>query len=236
LGEIAGDNFEVIPSDEKYRARYYDPAIGRFLSEDPLGFSGDDENLYAYVGNDPTDLVDPLGLQSSTPRPAPSGGKADDWTYGEIGQFGIHSLNDFSSPAGLADAKASIAGACSRQGGRCNAGRSRPHRPGDIAAWNNIVNATGGTDLSGGGELMCVNTQDCYFVHTCNTCQNNKRKTIERATPLTTTGIVIIGEPPNQGILYFYHDPLQGWDTTANRASACRVHPRPRPRPRKKGK
>lgn len=43
-----------------YRARYYDPIIGRFISEDPSGFS-DGVNLYAYVGNSPTGLVDPRG-------------------------------------------------------------------------------------------------------------------------------------------------------------------------------
>jgi RHS repeat-associated protein len=31
--------------------RYYDPAVGRFLSEDPSGFAGGDTNLYRYVGN-----------------------------------------------------------------------------------------------------------------------------------------------------------------------------------------
>ena len=45
-----------------YRARYYNPAISRFISEDPLGFpGGPDPNLYAYVGNDPT-VADPFGL------------------------------------------------------------------------------------------------------------------------------------------------------------------------------
>ena len=44
-----------------YRARYYDPVIQRFASEDPLGFAAGDQNLYAYVFDDPTDLTDPSG-------------------------------------------------------------------------------------------------------------------------------------------------------------------------------
>jgi RHS repeat-associated protein len=46
-----------------YRARYYSPTIGRFGSEDPLGFSGGDANLYRYVDNSPTNAVDPSGFQ-----------------------------------------------------------------------------------------------------------------------------------------------------------------------------
>ena len=44
-----------------YRARYYNSALQRFISEDPLGFSGGDLNLYAYAGNNPISLVDPDG-------------------------------------------------------------------------------------------------------------------------------------------------------------------------------
>lgn len=44
------------------RARYYDPNVGRFISEDPIGFKGGDVNLMAYVGNNPVNLVDPSGL------------------------------------------------------------------------------------------------------------------------------------------------------------------------------
>ena len=44
-----------------YRARYYDPSVGRFLSEDPGQFYGG-MNFYSYVGNEPSLYVDPLGL------------------------------------------------------------------------------------------------------------------------------------------------------------------------------
>ena len=45
-----------------YRARYYDPTVQRFLSEDPIGFYGHDFNLYRYVWSSPAFWTDPLGL------------------------------------------------------------------------------------------------------------------------------------------------------------------------------
>ncbi len=45
-----------------YRARFYDPKLGRFISQDPIGFSGDDINLYSYVWNNPANNSDPSGL------------------------------------------------------------------------------------------------------------------------------------------------------------------------------
>jgi|GEM_PF-3364898 len=44
------------------RARYYDPEVGRFISEDPIGFEGGTVNLYEYVGNNPVNRKDPFGL------------------------------------------------------------------------------------------------------------------------------------------------------------------------------
>ncbi len=47
------------------RARYYDPQLGRFISEDPLGIAGG-LNLYAYAENDPVNGRDPTGLTMMT--------------------------------------------------------------------------------------------------------------------------------------------------------------------------
>ena len=47
-----------------YRARYYHPTFGRFVSEDPLDWAGGDANLYAYAFNNPLGWIDPLGLLS----------------------------------------------------------------------------------------------------------------------------------------------------------------------------
>ncbi|HEV2201114.1 MAG TPA: RHS repeat-associated core domain-containing protein, partial [Bryobacteraceae bacterium] len=45
-----------------YRARYYNAALHRFISEDPLGFGGGEANFYMYTGDSPTNFIDPLGL------------------------------------------------------------------------------------------------------------------------------------------------------------------------------
>ena len=44
------------------RARWYDPAAGRFIGEDPLGFEGGDLNVSRYANNDPVNFSDPTGL------------------------------------------------------------------------------------------------------------------------------------------------------------------------------
>lgn len=47
--------------------RWYDPKIGRWISQDPIGFAAGDANLYRYVGNEATMYVDPDGLDKEKP-------------------------------------------------------------------------------------------------------------------------------------------------------------------------
>ena len=94
-------------------ARYYHPGLQRFVSEDPIGFAGGDANLYAYVGNAPTDLHDPLGLDALSDFANLSAGFGDTVTLGGTAwirglwakEFGLTDVTDTSSAWYLAGRK-----------------------------------------------------------------------------------------------------------------------------------
>ena len=90
------------------QARFYDPNLGRFLSNDPVGFleSGLDPlyfNRYAYVGNDPINATDPDGRTTvySTVRAST---RNENFTAEQFDAAGIDAI---STSAGVA---ADIAG------------------------------------------------------------------------------------------------------------------------------
>jgi RHS repeat-associated protein len=50
----------------KFGYREYDSITGRWITKDPIDFSGGDSNLYGYVLNDPVNFVDPWGLKGNS--------------------------------------------------------------------------------------------------------------------------------------------------------------------------
>ncbi|RLC75218.1 MAG: hypothetical protein DRJ03_22660 [Chloroflexi bacterium] len=58
---FTGRRYDPESGNYYYRARIYSPRLGRFLSQDPLGFDAGDYNLYRYAFNNPTNLTDPTG-------------------------------------------------------------------------------------------------------------------------------------------------------------------------------
>jgi uncharacterized protein RhaS with RHS repeats len=59
----------------------YDPTIGRWTSQDPVGFKAGDTNLYRYAGNDPVDRMDPNGEEWVYPWEDNANWR--DWRLGE---------------------------------------------------------------------------------------------------------------------------------------------------------
>jgi RHS repeat-associated protein len=65
-GKELNDDFGLNLSD--YGARWYDAAVGRWWSVDPLGEGYKPHSIYAYVGNNPIALIDPDGKQWADPK------------------------------------------------------------------------------------------------------------------------------------------------------------------------
>jgi len=58
---FAGGIYDQHTQLVRFGARDYDPQAGRWTAKDPIGFAGEDENLYGYVFADPVNLIDPTG-------------------------------------------------------------------------------------------------------------------------------------------------------------------------------
>ena len=80
-----------------YRSRYYDPAVGRFINEDTIGFNGGDTNLYRYVSNSPLNYTDPFGYFTNggvqVPTQAPPGTGTTVSPSGTVPTIGVPTIN-----------------------------------------------------------------------------------------------------------------------------------------------
>jgi RHS repeat-associated protein len=74
-----GREYDVDTGLYYYRNRWYDPEVGRFISEDPIGFASGDINLYGYVGNNPLSFIDPFGFWRCFPSDPPGGDPPSGW-------------------------------------------------------------------------------------------------------------------------------------------------------------
>ncbi|MBA2227699.1 RHS repeat-associated core domain-containing protein [Thermogemmata fonticola] len=61
-----GGRFDPTTGLYHFRHRDYSPTLGRWTSLDPLSYAAGDVNLYRYVGNGPTNWVDPFGYRKLT--------------------------------------------------------------------------------------------------------------------------------------------------------------------------
>jgi RHS repeat-associated protein len=62
---FVGRQFDPVADLQNNFNRWYDAAVGEWISEDPIGFAGGDANLVRYVGNDTTFTRDPSGLDGT---------------------------------------------------------------------------------------------------------------------------------------------------------------------------
>jgi RHS repeat-associated protein len=67
LFNYTGRYFDQVHSLQYNLNRWYNPSLGRWMSEDPIGFAAGDTNLYRYVANDPIRHVDASGLSIWNP-------------------------------------------------------------------------------------------------------------------------------------------------------------------------
>ncbi|MFM0341279.1 RHS repeat-associated core domain-containing protein [Paraburkholderia fungorum] len=81
-----------------YRSRYYSPATGRFISEDPIGLASGQTNAYAYVGGNPVQFNDPYGLHKGDQWYGYDDRNFQDWVHDEKQKMKRPGAMNFTKP------------------------------------------------------------------------------------------------------------------------------------------
>ncbi|QQR80662.1 MAG: hypothetical protein IPJ69_00385 [Deltaproteobacteria bacterium] len=95
-----GHTFDAETGLYYYRARYYDPNIGRFLQRDPMGFI-DGVNVYAYTRNNPINGLDPFGFNTTSSQGNSAAGNPYGNPWGQNSWLGTLTGRPIMTPTGL---------------------------------------------------------------------------------------------------------------------------------------
>jgi RHS repeat-associated protein len=191
----------------EYRNRAYHPGLGRFLSEDPMGFGAGDSNIFRYCGGDPVNRRDPFGLgphgggdkiynsegMDSGSGTFTYGGDSDDFMDRVMSEvFGS------DSGSGSSDAAGEISGAGPGFGGTDSGSGSGPGGLfGPALGGNGLGILGGGGDVSsgpdsGGNNVATVsgfNLTRTYFSGTKGLISLNLSGAVTETIPLFSDGI-----------------------------------------------
>ena len=136
---FAGGIYDLKTEFVRFGVRDYDSKVGRWTSKDPILFDGEDTNLYAYVTNNPINLIDITGF-----KPCKKGGNQSGNSSPQkdnidnakrVTKFGFSVFGYFTSPPLVATANFGI--------GKVAPTITVPDRKIDFSPWNPLNHIDG---------------------------------------------------------------------------------------------